>query len=124
MKSNRIRNLIMGALTTVVFMIGIGTVTQADAQTVVIRRPRVVIRTHRPIWNPHWDRTITIVDPIAEEREDGYKDGLEAGKYDAKEDRDFDPENHKKFRKSDSYAYRRAFVRGYENGFRRESHKD
>ena len=112
-----IKRLVMGALVAVVMLVGFGATTAADAQG--LRRPRrvVIVRPHRPFWGPYWERTYRVVDPIAEQREEGYNDGRKVGKDDAKEGNENDPENHKDFRKSKSLAYREAFLRGYADGY-------
>jgi hypothetical protein len=127
MKSNgiNIKRLAMGALVALVLLTGFGTATIADAQDRVLRKPRRVIiyRPYRPFYRPYWDRTYVVVDPIAQQREEGYSDGRSAGKEDAKEGNEIDPEDHKDFRKSKSLAYREAFLRGYADGYR-EKMKD
>jgi len=119
-----IRKLLLGALTAVTLVIGIGSATTTEAQgrrIVVVRPPRVIItRPYRPFWGPHWDRTYTVVDPIGEHREDGYRDGIDKGKDDAKDGLGSNPERHKQFNKSKSLAYRQAFLHGYDEGYRRE----
>jgi len=121
MKSNTIRNLVMGTLTAVAAMIGIGTATNAQAQRLIIRGPRVIIApTHRPHWDRfYWERRREFVDHVSEQREEGYEDGFKAGRDDAREGRDFEPVDQKKYIKAPGYAYRRAFVCGYEDGYRK-----
>lgn len=124
MNTNTIRNLVMGTLTAVAAMIGIGTATDAQAQKVIIRPPRViVVRQHRPHWDRFWDRRFEWVDHVSEQREEGYDDGFKAGRDDAREGRDFEPVDQKKYIKSPSHAYRRAFRCGYEDGYRKEMRK-
>lgn len=122
MKSNgiNIKRLAMGALVALVLLTGFGTVTTVDAQDRGFRRPRRVIiyRPYRPFWGPYWDRTYHVIDPIAQQREEGYGDGRSAGKKDAKVGNEIDPEEHKDFKKSKSLAYREAFLRGYADGYR------
>jgi len=127
MRINLIRKLMLGTLAAVTLMIGIGSATSAEAQVRVVRRPpRVVFyRPYRPLynpfyWGPTWNRTYTVVDPIAARREDGYRDGMDKGKDDAKDGLGGNPERHKKFNKSKSLAYREAFLQGYAEGFNRE----
>jgi len=123
MKSHgiNIKRLAMGALVVLVLLTGFGTATTADAQNPGLRKPRrvIIVRPYRPYWGrPYWDRTYHVVDPIAQQREEGYSDGRSAGKEDAKEGNEIDPEDHKDFRKSKSLAYREAFLRGYADGYR------
>ena len=120
MKSNTLKNLVIGTLIAVAAMIGIGTATSAQAQKVIIRPPKVIIvRPHRPHWDRYWERRVEFFDHVSEQREQGYEDGFEAGKSDAKAGRDFEPVDDKKYIKAPSHAYRRAFVRGYEDGYRK-----
>lgn len=125
MNTNTIRNLVMVTLTAVAAMIGIGTATNAQAQRLIIRGPRVVVfPTHRPHWDRYFERRHDWVEHVSEQREEGYDDGFKAGRDDAREDRDFEPVDQKKYIKSPSYAYRRAFVCGYEDGYRKEMRRN
>jgi hypothetical protein len=114
----------MGALVAVTFLIGVGTTT-ADAHGRGIRRPHRVVffRPYRPFGWPYWERTYRVVDPISSLKEEGYSDGRSRGKDDAKEGRESDPENHKQFNKSNSLAYREAFLLGYADGYRKQMKK-
>lgn len=122
MKTNTMKNVLIGVFTTIVVMIGVGMGTNAQAQhRVIIRTPRIIIGTqHRPHWNRYWERRFEWVDHVSEQREEGYSDGFEAGKKDARDGRDFEPVDQKKYIKAPSFAYRRAFVCGYEDGYRKE----
>ena len=116
MKTNRITQLMLGAIAAGAFMIGVGSTT-ANAQTVIIRRPVVVY--HRPFYRPFWGpRYVTVVDPIASQREQGYSDGKSRGKNDAKKGLANNPDSHKHYNQSDSLTYREAFVKGYSDGYR------
>ncbi len=97
-----------------------GMATTAEAQT----RRVFIYRPYHRFWFPYYEPTVRVYDPIASQREEGYSEGRDAGKDDAKEGNDADPKNHKKFSKSKSYAYRQAFLAGYEDGFRKQSKKD
>jgi hypothetical protein len=124
MKSNGMKKLLMGALVAVTFLVGIGSTT-AEAHGRGYNRPRRVIfyRPYRPYWGPYWDTTVRVVDPIALQKEEGYSDGRSRGKDDAREGRESDPDNHKKFDKSKSLAYREAFLKGYADGYRKQLNK-
>jgi hypothetical protein len=116
MKTNRIKQLMLGAIAAGAFMVGVGSTT-ANAQTVIIRRPVVVY--HRPFYRPFWGpRYVTVVDPIASQREQGYSDGKSRGKDDAKKRLANNPDSHKHYNQSDSLTYREAFVKGYNDGYR------
>src|SRR5262245_31504667 len=116
MKTNRVKQLMLGAIAAGAFMIGVGS-TKAKAQNVIIRRPGVVY--HRPFYCPFWGpRYVTVVDPIASQREQGYSDGKSRGKDDAKKGLANDPDSHKHYNQSDSLTYREAFVKGYNDGYR------
>ena len=99
----------------------------AQAQGRVVRSPRVVV-VRRPFFGPrfygpgwgwgypyygysYWE------DPIAYEKEMGYRDGLNKGKDDAKHERADDPNSHKSYRNSNSLAYRQAFLQGYNDAY-------
>jgi len=116
MKTNRVKQLMLGAIAAGAFMIGVGSTT-ANAQTVIIRRPVVVYR--RPFYRPFWGpRYVTVVDPIASQREQGYSDGKSRGKNDAKKGLANNPDSHEHYNQSDSLTYREAFVKGYNDGYR------
>src|SRR4051812_25590491 len=98
MKPNRVKRLMLGAFAAVTLLVGVN--TTANAQTVVVRRPVIVY--HRPFYRPFWGpRTITVVDPIAAQREQGYSDGKSRGKEDAKKGLANSPESHKHYAKAD-----------------------
>jgi len=130
MKPNRVKQLILGVVAAVILVIGIGSSTTADAQGRVIRRPRPVIiyrhynpfwyRHYDPFWSPYWGPTYTYVDPIAYQREQGYREGRDEGKDDAKKGRPANPTGHKDYLKSNSITYREAFVQGYNERYKEE----
>jgi len=99
---------------------GIGATT-AEAQRGRHHGPVIVYRPYRPFgwgWrDPFWNRTYTLVDPIAQARESGYSDGHKRGKDDAEHGKLNSPESHKHFSKSDSQTYRQAFLQGYADGY-------
>ncbi len=110
--------------------------TKAEAQGRFIRRPRYIfVRPYNPFWyrrydpfyDPFWDpfysTRVRTVDPIAYQREQGYKDGRDEGKDDAKKGRSADPTAARDYIKSKSLAYREAFVKGYNDRFREETRK-
>ena len=120
MKLNAMKKLLMGTFVAVTFLVGIGSTT-AEAHGRGYNRPRRVV-FYRP-YRPYWDTTVRVVDPIASQREEGYSDGRSRGKDDAREGRENDPDNHKKFDKSKSLAYREAFLKGYAEGYRKQVNK-
>jgi len=77
-------------------------------------------RRYDPFWDPFYSTRYRAVDPIAYQREQGYNDGRDEGKKDAKKGRPADPTGHKDYLKSNSLAYREAFVQGYNERFREE----
>lgn len=126
----RVRQLVMGAFAAIMLLSG-AFATTAEAQDRVIRRrpPRVIfVRPYNPFWyrryDPFWDSfyypRYRVVDPIAYQREQGYSDGRDEGKEDAKKGRLANPTGHKDYLKSKSLAYREAFVQGYNERFREE----
>lgn len=130
MKSNKVKGLIIGVFLLAMLVGGIGTTT-ADAQS---RRrghrpPRViVVRPYNPYWyrhyDPFWDSFYYSryhrVDPIANQREQGYRDGKDEGEEDAEKGRPANATGHKDYLKSDSIHYREAFVQGYNAGYQEE----
>ena len=119
MKQIGINRLLVGALLTVGFLISVGMVP-ADAQGRVFCRPHRVVfyRRYDPFWDSYRWQTARVVDPIATQREQGYRDGLNRGKDDARDGRGDDPYDERLFIKSKSIAYREAFLRGYADGYR------
>ncbi len=130
MRPNKIKQLVLGVIVAAVLLPGVLTST-AEAQTRHFRRPRPVIvyrhynpfwyRRYDPFWNPYWGpTTYTYVDPIAYQREQGYNEGRGEGKDDAKKGIAPNPTGHKDYLKSNSLAFREAFVQGYNERYREE----
>src|ERR1051325_10956261 len=121
MKSHQIRKGIYSALVAVILLFG-GWAT-ANAQVRGAHRPGRVVIVNRPFFYPRYNwgfypRYYTVVDPVAYQREQGYRDGHSRGKDDAKHGKANDPNSHKHYRDSDSLNYREAFAQGYADGFR------
>jgi hypothetical protein len=130
MKSNKVKRVVVGLFLVVMLASGIGATT-ADAQD---RRrghrpPRVIIYRHYdpfwhrhydPFWDPFYSSRYRVVDPVAYQRETGYREGKNEGERDAKKGRPADARSHKDYRKSDSIHFREAFVQGYDEGYREE----
>ena len=120
MKLNGIKGIVLGLLIAAVFFISVGSTT-ANAQG---RRyhghRRVIFYRH---YDPFWDTypTYRVVDPIAALREQGYSDGRGRGKDDARDGRGNNPYDQKQYYKSNSLAYREAFLKGYAEGYRKQS---
>jgi hypothetical protein len=131
MKPNKVKQLMMGAFVAVMLFAGVG-LTTANAQERVVRRPHrphriIVYRPYNPFWyrhyDPFWDPypyTYRVVDPIAYQREQGYSEGRSEGKKDAKKGRPANPTGNKDYLKSNSLAYREAFVKGYNERYQEE----
>jgi hypothetical protein len=116
MNTKRVKQLMLGAIAAGACMFGLASTT-ANAQTVIVRRPVIVY--HRPFYRPFWGpRYVTVIDPIASQKEQGYSDGKSRGKDDAKKGMANNPNSHKHYYQSDSLAYREAFVQGYNEGYR------
>jgi hypothetical protein len=128
MKS-RIKQLVISAFAATMLLPG-AFATRAEAQDRIVRRPPrvIVVRPYNPFWyrryDPFWDPFYSthyrVVDPIAYQREQGYRDGRDEGKKDAKKGRPANPTGHKDYIKSNSLAYRETFVQGYNERFREE----
>lgn len=118
----------MGSLVGLFLISGVFASTALAKPKVVVRtRPVIVVHTHpRPYWNrrfdPVWVPSVTYraFDSISDHREDGFDDGLSQGKKDAKKGFEFDPTGSKDYVKSNSFAYRQAFLSGYNRGYRSE----
>ena len=129
MKS-RVKQFVIGGFAAVMLLSGVFSST-AEAQGRVIRRPpRIIVyrpfnpfryRRYDPFWDPFYTSRYQVVDPIAYQREQGYSEGRHEGKDDAKKGRPFNPTGHKDYLKSNSLAYREAFVKGYNERYREEA---
>jgi len=125
-----IKQIVIGAFAAIMLLAG-AFATTAEAQTQVIRRPtRIIVyrpynpfwyRRYDPFWDPFYPYRYTAVDPIAYQREQGYRDGRNDGKKDAKKGLSANPTGHKDYLKSSSLAYREAFMQGYNESFRKET---
>lgn len=128
-RTKRISKLTMSSLIGLFLMSGVFASTAlAKPKVVVKRRPVVVVHTGRPfVWHrrfdPFWVPSVTyrVVDSNFDDRHEGYDEGRSQGKKDAKKGNDFDPKGNKEYFKSDSFAYRQAYLRGYEDGYRSEN---
>jgi len=124
-----IKRLVIGSFAAIMLLSAVS-LTTAEAQGRVIRRPPRVIfvrpydpfwyRRYDPFWDPFYFPRYRVEDPIAYQREQGYRDGRDEGKKDAKKGRPANPTGHKEYIKSNSLAYRQAFVQGYNERFREE----
>jgi hypothetical protein len=127
-RTNRISRLTMSSLVGLFLMSGVFASTAIAKPKVVVRtRPVVVVHTNpRPYWNrpvvPFWVPAVTyrVVDPVSVHSEEGFNDGLSQGKKDAKKGFEPDPTRSKDYLKSNSFAYRQSFLRGYNHGYRSE----
>lgn len=126
----KIKQILIGGFAAMMLMTGVVTMTDAQTRVVVRRPPRVVVyrpynpfwyRRYDPFWDPFYTSRYTVVDPIAYQREQGYRDGRDDGKSDAKKGRPANPTGNKDYLKSGSLTYREAFVRGYNERYREES---
>jgi hypothetical protein len=125
----RIKQSVIGAFAAIMLLSCVFATT-AEAQHRVRRRPPRVIfvrpynpfwyRRYDPFWDPFYSTRYRVVDPIAYQREQGYRDGRDEGKEDAKKGRPANPRGRKDYLKSNSLAYREAFIQGYNERFREE----
>ena len=133
MKAIKSKNIILSFVLVMMLLVGVGNLTAQAQQRgrVIIRQRPVVVYHYRPYWgwgsywndpwgwnDPFWNRTVTVVDPIAQQRESGYSDGHKRGKDDAKHEKPNAPASHKHYRDSHSLTYRQAFLQGYADGYR------
>ena len=131
MRSSRAKSLFVGFFLMFIFVVGVGPV-EADAQTrrggrrptrVIIYRPYNPFwyRRYDPFWRPYYHPRAVVVDPIAYQRERGYREGKDEGEEDAKKGRALNPKGHEDYLGSSSLAFREAFVQGYDEGYREEA---
>jgi hypothetical protein len=133
MEPKRAKKLILGLFLVVAFLFSVGSITASAQGTKgrkVVRRPQrvIVYRTYNPFWyryyDPFWDpfypSRYRVVDPIAYQRERGYREGKDEGEEDAEKGRPANAKGHKDYLKSDSIHFREAFVQGYNEGYREE----
>lgn len=131
MNINKVESLFMGFFLMVIFVAGFGTTT-AEAQTRRgVRRPARII-VYRPYYNPFWYRRydpfwdsyyyprVVVTDPVAYQREQGYREGKDEGEEEAKKGRPSNPKGHEDYLRSDSLNFREAFVQGYDAGYGEE----
>lgn len=135
MKTNRVTKFVLGAVAASVLMSGVLTTTAA-AQNRTVRRPRPVIvyrpyyryyspfydPFYSPFYDPFWGSSwnTRTIDPIAYQQEQGYSKGRSKGKEDAKKGRTANPAGQKDYIKSNSLAYREAFVKGYTDRYQEQ----
>ena len=127
MRSNKARALVMGLFFVVTLLIGTGSITANAQNRGFVRRPNrvIVYRHYSPFWYRHYDpfydpfyySRYQVVDPIAYQKEKGYRDGKDEGKDDAKKNRIADATGNTDYIKSNSIHFREAFVKGYNDGY-------
>jgi len=131
MRIKRAKSLIAGFFFLVTLMVGVAPTTAEAQSKEAVRRPRRVIvyrpyynpfwyRRYDPFWDPYYFRRTVVVDPIAYQREQGYREGKDEGGEAAKKGGPANPNGHKDYLKSNSLAFREAFVQGYVEGYREE----
>jgi len=130
MKPNRVKKLIVGLSVAVMLMATVGsTVANAQGKRRGHKPPRVIFyraydpfwyRRHDPFWDSHYYPRYRVVDPIAYQKEKGYKEGKDEGEEDAEKGRVANATGHKDYLKSDSIHFREAFVQGYNDGYQEE----
>jgi hypothetical protein len=130
MKINKVKALMLGLSLVAMLLVGFGSTTTADAQNRRIRRPHrvIVYRNYSPFWYRHYSPfydpfynpfySTRMVDPVAYQREQGFREGKDEGKDDAKKGLEANATGHKDFTKSNSVHFREAFVQGYAAGYR------
>jgi hypothetical protein len=127
MKTNKVKALMLGLSLVAMLLVGMGSTTTADAQNRRIRRPHrvIVYRHYSPFWYRHYDpfydpfyaSRFRVVDPIAYQKEQGFREGKSEGKDDAKKGLEANATGHKDYIKSNSVHFREAFVQGYAVGY-------
>lgn len=130
MKLDKVKKLFVGLSLVAMLVVGIGSTTaEAQGRKGVRRPPRVIYyrvydpfwyRRYDPFWDSHYYPRYQVVDPIAYQKEKGYKEGKDEGEEDAEKGRAANARGHKDFLKSDSIHFREAFIQGYNAGYREE----
>jgi hypothetical protein len=130
MKSNKTKALILGFIFVITLLIGIGSITANAQNKGVVRRPNrvIVYRQYSPFWYRHYDpfydpfyySRFRVVDPVAYQKEQGFREGKHEGEKDAKKGIVANATGHKDYLKSNSIHFRQAFVQGYGDGYREE----
>jgi hypothetical protein len=125
---NKAKHLLIGLFFVTMLLAGFGSTSTADAQNRRIHRPNrvIVYRHYNPFWyrrydpfyDPFYASRFRVVDPIAYQKERGFKEGKDEGKDDAKKGIPANATGHKDYIKSSSVHFRDAFVQGYEVGYR------
>ena len=126
----RVKELVIGAFAAIILLSGVFATTAKAQNRVVVRRPpRVIVvrrynpffyRRYDPFWDPFYTSRYHVVDPIAYQREQGYNEGRSDGKKDAKKGMPANPTGQKDYIKSNSLAFREAYVQGYNERYREE----
>jgi hypothetical protein len=126
-----LKKLIMSAFAAVILLPGVSTIS-ADAQhrhwraTVRVIRGQPVYPVYYypvynyPVYSPYLWPVYVPIEPYSYLQEKGYEEGRDEGKDDAEDGRPPNPAAHKDFYKSYSPVYRRAFIQGYYDEYRRE----
>jgi hypothetical protein len=127
MRTNKIKRLIIGVFLMATLMAGIGATTaNAQNRRRGHRPPRVIVHRHYdpfwhwrydPFWDPFYSSRYRRVDPVAYQREQGFREGKEEGKDDARKGMPANATGHKEYQKSDSIHFREAFIKGYNAGY-------
>lgn len=129
MRFNKTKSVIMGLSIVAMLLVGIGS-TSANAQgrRRVCRPHRgIVYRHYDPFWyryyDPFWSSYYPrqIVDPIAYQKEKGYKEGKDEGKDDARKGLEANATGNKDYLKSSSIHFREAFIQGYNDGYQEKT---
>lgn len=134
MRSNRVKRLVTRTVVAVILLLSAWAVTGTTAQAqgrwhgyqrhnrvfvqpLVFIRPRVFVGPRFGFY-PRVYSTYVPYGGVAYQEELGYRDGLSRGKSDARHGEPYSPVSHSHYRNSNSLAYRDAFLRGYDVGFR------
>lgn len=130
MKFNRGKGLVIGVFLVAMLVTGIGATTaNAQGKKGARKPPRVIVvrpynpfwyRLYDPFWDPFYYSRYQRIDPIAYQREQGYREGKDEGEEDAEKGRPANAKGHKDYLKSDSIHFREAFVQGYNAGYQEE----
>jgi hypothetical protein len=130
MKSNGAKKMIVAMSLVIMLLAGIGSATvYAQGKKGGRKPPRVIYyryydpfwhRHYDPFWSPFYYNRYRVVDPIAYQREQGFREGKDEGEEDAEKGRPSNARGHEDYVESDSIHFREAFVQGYNEGYREE----
>lgn len=122
MRSHRTIGLLTKVFLGVSLLFGVMTFAGTTAQAQHRHRGRVIVVSPRiyprPFYRPYWGSRVYYTPLGRVTTSQGYRDGLNDGKDDAKHNKGYRPESHNDYKSAQTSDYFDAYVRGYEEGYR------